>query len=422
MLHHVRPPLRCAALLAAVALFPSCAFLPYGRAVYTIDYPVNVSTPEFVRALTSVTGQDLTSGNRCRLLENGDQMFPAMLSAIRQAHSTINVEMYIFTSDATGVRFARAIEERARAGVTCRVLVDGWGSHNLSPVLEAEMKQAGVEFARFRPILLFHKFKNRTHRKILVVDGRTAFIGGEGFDDRWAGDADSPSHWHDVAVQVDGPVVAQFQRIFSQNWIHWKRSVPAGPGDYPALPPEGSDDAMALASSFGSRNSACALALGLMVHGACRRIWIESAYFIPSDSFVRELAEAGERGVDVQLVVPGRRIDTFFIRPVARATYGKLLKAGVRIYEYQPTMMHAKTMVIDSLWSTVGSINIDNRSFLLNDEANVSVRSAAFAQELETMFERDRAKSREVTLAEWQARSLWKRLSEAFWGLFEPEF
>ena len=349
-------------------------------------------------------------------------MFPAMLEAIREARATINLEMYIFQSDATGIRFARAIEERARAGVRCRVLVDGWGSHNMTKSLEAEMRQAGIEFERFRPLLLFHKFKNRTHRKLLIVDGRVAFIGGEGLDRRWDGDASGPTEWHEAAVQVEGPAVAEFQRIFAENWIHRHRAVPSGPGDYPPLPSLGADEVMALKSSFGDRNSASALALGLLLRAAKTRLWIENAYFIPDSATIEGLSQAARRGVDVEVIVPGKRIDTAVVRPVSRATYGKLLEAGVKIYEYKPTMMHAKTLTMDGIWSTIGSINIDNRSFLLNDEANATIRSETFAAALEGMFRRDREKSAEVTLEAWKRRPFSEKLGELFWGLFEPEF
>lgn len=416
-----RPGVRGLSLLLLVLLFPSCALLPRGRALYTFECCLDSADPEFGRALAALTGEPLLPGNRCDLLENGEQMFPAMLEAIRGARSTLNLEIYIFQSDATGIRFARAIEERARAGIRCRVMVDGWGSHNLASSLEAEMKRAGVEFERFRPLLLFHKFKNRTHRKILVVDGRIAFIGGEGLDRRWEGDASRIAEWHDVAVRVEGPAVAQFQRIFAENWIHRHRVVPSGPGDYPLLAAAGGDEVMALKSDFDDRNSASALALGLFLRAAKKRLWIENAYFIPNSATIEGLSEAARRGVDVEIIVPGR-IDTAFVRPISRATFGPLLTAGVKIYEYQPTMMHAKTLTLDGLWSTIGSINIDNRSFLLNDEVNATIRSQAFAAALEGMFQRDRAKSLPVTIEAWRSRPLWERIGEAFFGLFEQEF
>jgi cardiolipin synthase len=414
--------LRGLALLAVGMLFPACALLPHGRALYTFECCLDSGDPEFARALAALTGEPLLPGNRCDLLENGKEIFPAMLEAIRGARSTLNLEMYIFQSDATGIRFARAIEERARAGIRCRVLVDGWGSHNLTKSLEAEMRRAGVEFERFRPLLLFHKFKNRTHRKLLVVDGRIAFLGGEGLDRRWEGDATSPSEWHEAAVRVEGPAVAEFQRIFAENWIHRHRAVPSGPGDYPALTPAGDDGVMALKSSFGDRNSASALALGLLLRASKKRLWIENAYFIPNAATIDGMAEAARRGVDVEVIVPGKSIDTTVVRPVSRATYGRLLEAGVKIYEYGATMMHAKTLTMDGLWSTVGSINIDNRSFLLNDEANATIRSETFAAGLEEMFRRDREKSREVTLDAWKRRPISEKLGELFWGLFEQEF
>jgi cardiolipin synthase A/B len=412
-------PFAAAALLA---LLTGCSILPHGRALYRFECCLDTTDPAFARMLAALTDEPLVPGNRCDLLENGAEIFPSMLDAIRRAQTSVNLEMYIFKSDPTGVRFARAIEERSRAGLRCRVMVDGWGSRNLTRPLEAEMRGAGVEFERFRPLLLFRQFKHRTHRKILVVDGRVAFVGGEGFDERWEGDADSPRHWHEAAVRVEGPGAARFQRIFSENWIHRRRMVPSRPEEYPETPPAGEDEVMAIKSSFGDRNSASAIALGMFFQGALRKIWIENAYFIPNSASVDQLASAAARGVDVEVIVPGRRIDTAFVRPISRATYGRLLQAGVRIFEYRPTMMHAKTMTVDGLWSTVGSINIDNRSFLLNDEANATIRSAEFAGKLETMFRRDRDKSDEVTLVRWNARPWSERLLEGVLSLFEPEF
>ncbi len=398
-----------------------CAVGPRPESVFFFEAKLDPEGADFGRELASVTGEPLVAGNRCRVFENGDAIFGAMLDAIRNARLSVNVETYIFQSDATGVRFARAIEERARAGVRCRVLVDAWGSHTLAKTLESEMKKAGVEFERFRPILLFHRLRNRTHRKILVVDGSLAFIGGQGFDDRWQGDADSPRHWHDVAVSIEGPAVARIQSVFAENWIEVRRPVPSGPGDYPEIASAGDDDVMVLRSSFGERRSRAAIGLDVLLHAARREILIESAYFIPDATTTGLLCDAARRGVRVEIVVPGARNNLGYVRRVSRASYGSLLSAGVRIYEYRPTMMHAKAAAIDGLWSSVGSANIDSRSFFLNDEANVNVRSRRLASELGEIFARDRARSDEVTLEAWKSRSLSEKLSEIFFGLFAAE-
>ena len=413
--------LRRAAAAALLLSAIGCSAGPRPAAVFFFEAKLDPAGADFGRELSSVTGEPVVAGNRCRLLENGNAIFDAMLEAIRNARATINVETYIFQSDATGVRFARAIEERARAGVRCRVLVDAWGSHTLSKTLEAEMKKAGVEFVRFRPILLFHRLKNRTHRKILVVDGTIAFVGGQGFDDRWTGDADSPRHWHDVAVSVEGPAVARIQSVFADNWIESRQPVPGGPGDYPDLAAAGDEDVMVLRSSFGDRNSRAALGLDVLLHAARREILIENAYFIPDATTAGLLAEAARRGVRVEIIVPGRRNNLGYVRRVSRSTYGPLLEAGVRIFEYRPTMMHAKVAEFDGLWTSIGSANIDSRSYFLNDEANVNVRSARFAAEVAAMFARDRAKSDEITLAQWKSRSLSERFFESFFGLFASE-
>jgi cardiolipin synthase A/B len=416
-----RPRTAIFPLVAAALLLPACSFHPRGQAVYFFEGKSDPSETEFTRELSSATGEPAIGGNRCRLLENGDRMFPAMLDEIRRAQLSVNLEAYIFSSDAMGTRFARAIEERARAGVRCRVLVDGWGSHTLSKGLEVEMKKAGVQLERFRPILLFHRLKNRTHRKILVVDGKVGFVGGQGFDDRWEGDADSPRHWHDAAVRIEGPGVSRLQGIFAENWIGQKRSVPAGPGDYPDLPPAGDETVIFQRSSFGERNSRSALGLDLLLHAARREIQIENAYFIPDATATGLLTEATRRGVRVEIIVPGPRNNLGYVRDASRAGYGPLIEGGVKIFEYRPTMMHAKTIVIDGIWASVGSANIDSRSFFLNDEVNVLIRSAGFCSELSAMFDRDLAKSDEITLAQWRSRSLGKKLLEMFIGLFQSE-
>jgi cardiolipin synthase len=283
------------------------------------------------------------------------------------------------------------------------------------------MKKSGVQFERFRPILLFHRLKNRTHRKILVIDGRVGFVGGQGFDDRWEGDADSPRHWHDVAVRIEGPSVARLQSIFAENWIGQKRPVPSGPGDYPDLEAAGGETVIFQKSSFGERNSRSALGLDLLLHAARREIRIENAYFIPDDTATALLIEAVQRGVRVEVILPGARNNLGYVRDASRARYGALLEGGVRIFEYRPTMMHAKAIEIDGIWGSVGSANIDNRSFFLNDEANVLVRSEAFCRELSAMFDRDLARSDAVTLESWRSRSFGKKLLEKFISLFQSE-
>jgi len=406
---------------AAILLLTAGATGPRPTSVYFFEAKLDPSSRDFGRELSSVTGEPLVAGNHCRLLVNGDALFGAMLEAIRNARATINLETYIFQSDATGTRFALAIEERARSGVRCRVLVDAWGSHTMSKTLEAEMKKAGVEFERFRPILLFHRLKNRTHRKLLVVDGAAGFVGGQGFDDRWADNADSPKHWHDVAVEVRGPAVARIQSVFAENWIEAHRPVPAGADDYPHLEPAGDEDVLVLRSSFGERTSRAALGLDVLLHAASREILIENAYFIPDATTIGFLADAARRGVKVEIVVPGVRNNLGYVRRVSRSTYGALLEAGVRIFEYRPTMMHAKVAEIDGLWCSIGSANIDSRSFFLNDEANVNVRSERLAGEVRALFVADRAASDEITLAAWRGRSIGERIAEWWLSIFAAE-
>jgi cardiolipin synthase len=349
-----------------------------GKPIGIFEAKLDPSSQDFGRELSSVTGEPLVGGNRCRLLVNGDATFGAMLDAIRNARATINIETYIFQSDATGTRFARAIEERARAGVHCRVLVDAWGSHTLSKTLEEEMKKAGVEFERFRPILLFHRLKNRTHRKLLIVDGRVAFVGGQGFDDRWAA-TPTRKHWHDVAVAIEGRR-SHGSSVFRENWIEVHR-----PCRRP-LTTSGARRARRRRRDGPAPRRGAHLARRPRARRAppCGKpeILIESAYFPATRT--ENLSESGLK--PEWSVVPGERNNLGYVRRVSRSTYGALLEAGVRIFEYRPTMMHAKVAVIDGLWCSIGSANIDSRSYFLNDEANVNVRSERIAAEVRAMF------------------------------------
>jgi cardiolipin synthase len=384
------------------------------RVEHAIPHRYTVSDSQFVRIMGSLLGPGMAQGNRVTTLLNGDQVFPAMLAAIRRAEQSITFETYIYWSGDVGRQFAEALSERARAGIKTHLLLDWVGSGKVEAATLDGMEQAGVEIVRYRPLRWYNldRLNNRTHRKLLVVDGRIGFTGGIGIADHWLGNAEDEDHWRDSHFQVEGPVVAQLQAAFMDNWIESRGEVLDGPDYFPPLEPAGGHFAQAFRSSPGEGSASMRLMYLLAIASAARSIRIGNAYFVPDSLTVAMLVQARERGVDVEIVVPGPVLDAQIVRRASRAKWGPLLAAGVRIFEYQPTMYHTKVMVVDEVWSSVGSTNFDDRSFRLNDEANLNVLDAEFGREQARIFAADRERSREVTLAEWQRRPLRERVQE----------
>jgi cardiolipin synthase len=362
----------------------------------------------------AMLGPALLPGNRVRGLRNGDEIFPAMLAAIRSATRSINFESYIYWSGQTGRDFADALAERARAGVKCHVLIDWVGSEKISEELLGEMKQAGVEIRRYNPPHWYKlaRLNNRTHRKILVVDGRTGFTGGVGIADLWSGHAQDPQHWRDSHFQVDGPAVAQMQSAFDDNWSEVTGEVLHGEAYFPALAPVGPQLAQMFISSPGGGGESMQLMYLLSIASAAKNIRIANAYFVPDEATVATLLAALKRGVKVQIIVPGPVIDSQLVRSASKGRWGPLLRAGAEISEYRPTMFHCKVMIVDDLWTSVGSTNFDNRSFAINDEANLNIYDRDFARQQVAVFGDDLAHSRRVTLEEWEHRPWRERAME----------
>ncbi len=389
-----------------------------------LSHPVEplygVEDPVFHRSIGALLGPSLLAGNRITTLVNGDRFFPAMLEAIRSAERTITLETYMMWSGRVADRFVEALTERSRAGVRVHVTLDWFGSRRLGEDVRRRLRAAGVELAIYRPPTWgnLHRLDQRTHRRILVVDGRVGFTGGMGLTDVWAGDADSTKRWRDTAVRVDGPVVAQLQAAFLNNWVEATGRLLHGEDYFPALTQHGDVIAQAFWSSPHEGNYNARVMYHLSIAAARRSVRIATAYFIPDKMMMRTLLEARARGVAVELVVAGPT-DVPFTRWASRLTWGALVEAGVRIYEYQPAMLHAKTMVIDELWATIGSANVDRLSLRLLDEVNVNVLDAGVAAEHVALFEADKAVSREVTLASWRGRSWFSRTKDWFAGLFE---
>ncbi len=370
--------------------------------------------PRFAHELGVLLGPAFVEGNRHTVLRNGDEIFPAMLAAIRSGRTSINFETYIYWSGAIGREFADALAERSRQGVKVHVLLDWVGSAKVEQSLIDTMESAGVQIRRFHPPHWSHlgRLNNRTHRKLLVVDGRIAFTGGVGIAPQWSGHAQDPEHWRDTHFQVEGPVVAQMQSVFLDNWIKVTGLVLHGPDYFPALQPAGAGRSQMFSSSPTGGSESMQLMYLLAITAASRTIDLSASYFVPDELAVRALVDAMKRGVRLRIVVPGTHTDSETVRSASRAKWGPLLLAGAVIAEYRPTMYHCTVMIVDELLVSVGSTNFDNRSFRLNDEATLNIIDAEFGRQQTAIFVDDLAHSSVVTYAQWNDRPWGERFGE----------
>jgi len=389
-----------------------------------IDHHYSVSDPQFLRSMGVLLGPPLAPGNRVDTLLNGDEIFPAMLKAIREARRTIDFETYIYWSGTVGKEFADALSERAKAGVKVHILVDWVGSQKMDEDLLQGMANAGVEIRKYHALHWFtlDRLNNRTHRKILVADGRVGFTGGVGIADEWTGHAQDKDHWRDTHFRVEGPAVAQMQAAFNDNWVKVSGKVLDGDDYFPPQQPAGDLLAQMFSSSPDGGADSMHLMYLLSVAAATKTIDLSMAYFVPDDLALDALHAALKRGVRVRIIMPGPITDASVVRHASRALWGEILAAGALIYEYQPTMYHCKVLVVDGLWVSVGSTNFDNRSFRLNDEANLNVYDRDFAARQTADFEADLKRSRRVTLDEWSSRPWTEKAKERFYALARLQF
>ena len=385
-----------------------------------IDRSYALDDPRFAHELGALLGPPFIGGNRPKVLRNGDEIFPAMLAAIRGSRTSITFETYIYWSGDIGREFATALVERARQGVKVHVLLDWVGSAKMNEALINEMVSAGVQLRRFHPPHWSHlaRLNNRTHRKLLVVDGTTAFTGGVGIAPQWTGRAQDPEHWRDTHFQIEGPVVAQMQAVFLDNWIKATGNVLHGPDYFPPLEAGGSSRAQVFSSSPTGGSESMQLMYLLAITAASRSIDLSASYFVPDELVLRALTDALKRGVKLRIVVPGEHIDSETVRSASRATWGSLLAAGAVIAEYEPTMFHCKVMIVDGLLVSVGSTNFDNRSFRLNDEGTLNILDTAFAKEQTAIFEEDLKRSRAISFAAWSERPWKEKFDERIASLF----
>ncbi len=379
--------------------------------------------PQFIRSMGLLLGPPVSSGNCFEVLVNGDEIFPSMLEGIASARKTITFETFIYWSGAIGEQIARALSDKAQAGISVHVLLDWVGSQKMERHYLDMLKNAGAE------VIQYHKphwtglgrMNDRTHRKLLVIDGRIGFTGGVGIAQEWTGHAQDDKHWRDTHFRVTGPVVGHMQAVFMDNWIKATGNVLHGPDYFPEPDEAGDGLAHMFSSSPSGGSDDMQLMYLLAITAAARSIHLASAYFVPDKLTINAIVEAAMRGVDVKILTPGRHIDTHTVREASRACWGRLLEAGVQMFEYQPTMFHVKLLVVDEYLVSVGSTNFDMRSFKLNDEANLNIYDAAFARRQTQIFADDLAKSKRVTLEDWNGRPWTTKLVDRVVALLDPQ-
>ncbi len=395
--------LAAAAASSFVCLFIAKNFFPDEKKIghrVTTDYGPDEDV--FRRTMGNLLGPPLLDGNRITILENGDEIFPAMIDAIRSAQRTVTFENFLLREGKVSDAFAEALVERAEAGVTVHVLQDALGCDSLHGRAMNRLRDSKVQLEIFRFLNL--KMNYRTHRKLLAVDGKTGFIGGVGIADDWQGNGLMHGHWRDLQYRLEGPAVAQLQHAFIDNWLQTRAELLHGEPYFPLLETVGDETCQVFQSSAGEGSDSARVMLLVSIAAARHHIRIANAYFIPDNLIVRTLLEARERGVEIDVITPGPDTDAPLVRSVGKKCWEPLLKAGVRFYEYQPARYHCKYLLVDDCWASVGSANLDNRSLSLNEEANLNVHDVSFVKKHIEIFERDRSHSREVTLADWRRR------------------
>jgi cardiolipin synthase A/B len=398
------------AMLAVVAAAVSAALAgcTLSRPHY-IAPDVHVGDPAFVREVEAQTMSGLVKGNRAEVLLNGDEIFPAMLAAIRSARTTITFANYVYEDGDVARDMAEALADRCRAGVGVNVLLDAVGSSHVPKRYTTMLRRSGchVEFYHTLSPFAVKRFNHRNHRRILVVDGRIGFTGGTGVGEKWTGDGREPGHWRQTDVRLEGPIVRFLQAAFAENWRDATGILLAGDAYFPASQRRGNLVVQSVKSSPASGAAETYLLFLLAIDGARSSIHLINPYFVPDERMAEALVLAARRGVDVTIITAGKAGSTLdrLVRKASQAHFGRQLQAGVKIYEYEPALLHAKTIVVDDEWVTIGSANLDNRSFALNNELNVAFYDRRLARRLNEVFQQDLKQARPVTYDAWQ-RSL----------------
>ena len=379
---------------------------------YHVEAPVDPRSEHFIHVLESTCNTTLNHHNTFEILTNGTVFYPAMIDAIRGARETINLECYIFKDGEVADRFIDALCERAGAGVHITVVLDAVGSFGAFGKMAKRLNHENCRVERYQRIRWYSlaRLNNRTHRELLVVDGRLAFVGGAGVADWWFTRTRGRPMWRDMMARIEGPIVSNIQGIVAENWLECCGEILTSVRMYQTEHTKGTSPAFAIKSSPADRATPSRVLFQMLVESARRRVLISTPYFLPDKAFRRAFERTGRRGVEITVIVPGSHTDQRWVRLASRRMWGDLLKAGVRIFEYSSGMTHLKALLVDDLWSVIGTTNVDNRSFEHNDEVNVAVRDEAVTARIASDVRNDLAHSREVTLADWEHRPLWEKL------------
>jgi len=390
---------------------------------YHLSHRTSVHDEDFLYTIQSTCQAALHHGNQVTVFTNGPQFYPAMLDAIRAATRSINMECYIFQPGRIANQFIEALSDRARAGVNVTIVVDAIGSLSLWGRPVSRLRKAGCRIESYQRLRWYSlaRLNNRTHRELLIVDGRTAFTGGAGIADWWAYPQRRKRPWRDTMVRIEGPVVSALQGVAAENWLECCGEVLTGPEYFPDLEPAGDTTAFVVRSSPSDRATTSRVTFQLLMEGADRDIHICTPYFLPDHALRRALVELGRRKVAISVIVPGPATDQKWVRLASRRMWGQLLEAGIRIHEYRSSMTHAKVLIVDGLWSVLGTTNIDNRSFEHNDEVNVALQDSGLASRLLEDFCRDIESSDEITLERWRRRPLWEKIVGPFIWILERQ-
>jgi cardiolipin synthase len=390
---------------------------------YKLDAPIDLSSEHFIRMIEAACQSSFKRGNKIEVLTDGPAFYPAMLAAIRAARETVNMEVYMFKRGEVADQFIEALADRARAGVRVTVVMDAVGSFGHSRHIARRLRPSGARVEPYQRLMWYRlaRLNNRTHRELLVVDGEVAFVGGAGVADWWMKPLHGKPVWRDMMARIEGPVVTAIQGIAAENYLECCGAILSGEEMYKELPEVGESGAFVVKSSPADRATASRVLFQTLIEGAQRSVLICTPYFLPDKAFRRALKRVIARGVSITAIVPGPVTDQRFLRLASRRSYGTLVKAGMRILEYQPGMTHVKTMVVDDLWSVIGTTNLDNRSFEHNDEMNVAIRDRAIAARLTRDFEADASQSRRVTHADWRRRPIWEKLIGTLAWLLERQ-
>jgi cardiolipin synthase len=381
---------------------------------HRVEHLFGIGDPQLKREMGALLGPAIVSGNRIQVLQNGDEIFPSMLAAIRSARRTITFETFIYWSGVVGNEFADALIERVHAGVRVHVMLDWVGTSKMPRGLASKMSHAGIEIVRYHPVRWYGlgKLNNRTHRKVLVIDGILGFTGGVGIADEWLGHAQDPQHRRDMHFKVEGPVVGQMQAAFLDNWIKTTGNVLHGDPYFPETPLCGDQEMQMFISSPKGGSASMRLMYLTAITAAEKSIDIEAAYFVPDGLMSRELVSAQRRGVRIRILLPDKYIDSETVKIASKREWGPLLQCGIEMYGYEPTMLHCKLLIFDRYMVSIGSTNFDMRSFELNDEASLNVYDAQFAAQMTAVFEGDLAHARPFSFDEWRDRSLVEKFAE----------